>query len=199
MPKTDEELVKATLEGDPHAFEEIVERYQRLVFSIIYHYVGGRDLVEDLAQDVFLKVFRSLETFDMRGPLKSWISRITANTCLDELRRLRRQKVYTFTDLSADDESRIEEFFEQFTSKGILTESDVPDLFVLLEKLLGRLNDKDKMAFVLREMEGLSYAEVAQAMKTTEVAVRIRISRSKKKLQKELEEILLSGKRVGND
>jgi RNA polymerase sigma-70 factor (ECF subfamily) len=199
MPKTDEELVKATLEGDPHAFEEIVERYQRLVFSIIYHYVGGRDLVEDLAQDVFLKVFRSLETFDMRGPLKSWISRITANTCLDELRRLRRQKVYTFTDLSADDESRIEEFFEQFTSKGILTESDVSDLFVLLEKLFGRLNDKDKMAFVLREMEGLSYAEVAQAMKTTEVAVRIRISRSKKKLQKELEEILLSGKRVGND
>jgi RNA polymerase sigma-70 factor (ECF subfamily) len=199
MPKTDEELVKATLEGDPHAFEEIVERYQRLVFSIIYHYVGGRDLVEDLAQDVFLKVFRSLETFDMRGPLKSWISRITANTCLDELRRLRRQKVYTFTDLSADDESRIEEFFEQFTSKGILTESDVSDLFVLLEKLLGRLNDKDKMAFVLREMEGLSYAEVAQSMKTTEVAVRIRISRSKKKLQKELEEILLSGKRVGND
>ncbi len=199
MPKTDEELVKATLEGDPHAFEEIVERYQRLVFSIIYHYVGGRDLVEDLAQDVFLKVFRSLETFDMRGPLKSWISRITANTCLDELRRLRRHKVYTFTDLSADDESRIEEFFEQFTSKGILTESDVSDLFVLLEKLLGRLNDKDKMAFVLREMEGLSYAEVAQAMKTTEVAVRIRISRSKKKLQKELEEILLSGKRVGND
>jgi RNA polymerase sigma-70 factor (ECF subfamily) len=199
MPKTDEELVKATLEGDPHAFEEIVERYQRLVFSIIYHYVGGRDLVEDLAQDVFLKVFRSLETFDMRGPLKSWISRITANTCLDELRRLRRQKVYTFTDLSADDESRIEEFFEQFTSKGILTESDVSDLFVLLEKLFGRLNDKDKMAFVLREMEGLSYAEVAQSMKTTEVAVRIRISRSKKKLQKELEEILLSGKRVGND
>ena len=198
MPKTDEELVKATLEGDPHAFEEIVERYQRLVFSIIYHYVGGRDLVEDLAQEVFLKVFRSLATFDMRGPLKSWVSRITANTCLDELRKLRRQKVCTFTDLSGDDESRIEDFFEQFTSKGLLTENDVSDLFVLLEKLLGRLNDKDKMAFVLREMEGLSYADVAQAMKTTEVAVRIRISRSKKKLQTDLEEILLSGKRVDN-
>ena len=198
MPKTDEELVKATLEGDTHAFEEIVERYQRLVFSIIYHYVGGRDLVEDLAQEVFLKVFRSLATFDMRGPLKSWVSRITANTCLDELRRLRRQKVCTFTDLSGDDESRIEDFFEQFTSKGLLTENDVSDLFVLLEKLLGRLNDKDKMAFVLREMEGLSYADVAQAMKTTEVAVRIRISRSKKKLQTDLEEILLSGKRVDN-
>lgn len=198
MPKTDEELVKATLEGDTYAFEEIVERYQRLVFHIIYHYVGARDVVEDLAQEVFLKVFRSLETFDMRGPLKAWVSRITANTCLDELRRNRKQKVVTFSDLGSDDESRIEEFFEQFTSQGILTEKDVSELFVLLEKLMGRLNDKDKMAFVLRELEGLSYSDVAQAMKTTEVAVRIRISRSKKKLQNDLEDILLSGKRIND-
>lgn len=198
MPKTDEELVKATLEGDTYAFEEIVERYQRLVFHIIYHYVGARDVVEDLAQEVFLKVFRSLETFDMRGPLKAWVSRITANTCLDELRRNRKQKVVTFSDLGSDDESRIEEFFEQFTSQGILTEKDVSELFVLLEKLMGRLNDKDKMAFVLRELEGLSYSDVAQAMETTEVAVRIRISRSKKKLQNDLEDILLSGKRIND-
>ena len=199
MPRTDEELVQATLKGDPHAFEEIVERYQRLVFNIIYHYVGARDVVEDLAQEVFLKVFRSLETFDMRGPLKAWVSRITANTCLDELRRNRKQKVHTFTDLGSDDQSRIEDFFEQFTSKGLLTEQDVSELFVLLEKLMGRLNDKDKMAFVLRELEGLSYSDIAQAMNTTEVAVRIRISRSKKRLQKDLEEILLSGKRRVDD
>ena len=198
MRRTDEELVKATLEGAPYAFEEIVERYQRLVFSIIYHYVGARDVVEDLAQEVFLKVFRSLATFDMRGPLKPWISRITANTCLDELRRNQKQKVYTFTDLGYDDESRIEEFFEQFTSQGFLTEKDVSELFMLLGKLMGRLNVKDKMAFVLRELEGLSYSDVAQAMKTTEVAVRVRISRSKKKLQKDLEDILLVEKKVND-
>ncbi len=164
MLRTDEELVKATLEDDPRAFEEIVERYQRLVFSIIYHYVGARDVVEDLAQEVFLKVFRSLATFDMRGPLKAWVSRITANTCLDELRRNKKQKVYTFTDLGYDDERRAEEFFEQFTSQGFLTEKDVSALFVLLEKLMGRLNAKDKMAFVLRELERLSYSDVAQAV-----------------------------------
>ena len=191
-------MVKATLEGDPYAFEEIVERYQRLVFSIIYHYVGARDVVEDLAQEVFLKVFQSLDIFDMRGPLKPWISRITANTCLDELRRNQRQKVYTFTDLGSDDESRIEESFEQFTSQGFLAEKDVSELFMLLGKLMGRLNVKDKMAFVLRELEGLSYSDVAQAMKTTEVAVRIRISRSKKKLQKDLEDILLVEKRTND-
>ena len=155
-------------------------------------------MVEDLAQEVFLKVFRSLATFDMRGPLKPWISRITANTCLDELRRNQKQKVYTFTDLGYDDESRIEEFFEQFTSQGFLTEKDVSELFMLLGKLMGRLNVKDKMAFVLRELEGLSYSDVAQAMKTTEVAVRVRISRSKKKLQKDLEDILLVEKKVND-
>ncbi len=63
---------------------------------------------------------------------------------------------------------------------------------------MGRLNAKDKMAFVLRELEGLSYSDVAQAMKTTEAAVRIRISRSKKKLQKDLEDILLVEKRAND-
>jgi len=62
--KTDAQLVEATVEGDPQAFEEIVERYQRLVFNIIYHYMGRRNEVEDLAQEVFLKVFRALDTFD---------------------------------------------------------------------------------------------------------------------------------------
>ncbi|MDA2934994.1 RNA polymerase sigma factor, partial [Acidobacteria bacterium AH-259-D05] len=196
MARTDVELVKATLEGDPHAFEEIVERYQRLVFNIIYHYVGVRDVVEDLAQEVFLKVFRALNTFDMKGPMKSWISRITANSCLDELRRIRKRRVYLFTDLSLDEEDRIEYFFEQFRHQRTLTETDVEGLFELLEKLMGQLNDKDKMAFVLRELEGLSYSEIAQAMKTTEVAVRIRVSRSKKKLQEDLEQILYSGKKI---
>ena len=199
MPKTDEELVKATLEGDPHAFEEIVERYQRLVFSIIYHYVGGRDVVEDLAQEVFLEVFRALDTFDATRPLKSWIGRITANTCLDEIRKAPKRKVWSFADLGGDEESKIEYFYERFGQHSALTEEDVEDLFELLEKLMERLNKKDKMAFVLRELEGLSYPEIAKALQSSELAVRLRVSRSKKRLQKDLEEILYSGKKRIND
>ena len=195
MARTDVELVEATLGGDPHAFEEIVERYQRLVFNIIYHYVGARDEVEDVAQEIFLKVFRSLHTFDTKWPLKSWISRITVNTCLDELRRVRKRKVLSFTDLRLDEEDRIEYLFEQFTQQSSLTERDVEELFERLEKMMERLNEKDKMAFVLRELEGLSYPEIARTMKTTEMAVRIRVSRSKKKLREDLERILFSGGR----
>ncbi|TDI16479.1 MAG: RNA polymerase sigma factor [Acidobacteria bacterium] len=197
--KTDAQLVKATVEGDSQAFEEIVERYQRLVFNIIYHYMGRRNEVEDLAQEVFLKAFRALETFDATRPLKSWIGRITANTCLDEIRKAPKRKVWSFADLGGDEESKIEYFYERFGQHSSLTEKDVEDLFELLEKLMERLNRKDKMAFVLRELEGLSYPEIAKALQSSELAVRLRVSRSKKRLQKDLEEILYSGKKRVDD
>ena len=197
--KTDAQLVKATVAGDPQAFEEIVERYQRLVFNIIYHYMGRRNEVEDLAQEVFLKAFRALETFDATRPLKSWIGRITANTCLDEIRKAPKRKVWSFADLGGDEESKIEYFYERFGQHSSLTEKDVEDLFELLEKLMERLNRKDKMAFVLRELEGLSYPEIAKALQSSELAVRLRVSRSKKRLQKDLEEILYSGKKRVDD
>ena len=197
--KTDAQLVKATVEGDPQAFEDIVERYQRLVFNIIYHYMGRRNEVEDLAQEVFLKVFRALDTFDATRPLKSWIGRITANTCLDEIRKAPKRKVWSFADLGGDEENKIEYFYERFGQHSSLTEKDVEDLFELLEKLMERLNRKDKMAFVLRELEGLSYPEIAKALQSSELAVRLRVSRSKKRLQKDLEEILYSGKKRVDD
>lgn len=197
--KTDAQLVKATVKGDPQAFEEIVERYQRLVFNIIYHYMGRRNEVEDLAQEVFLKVFRALETFDATRPLKSWIGRITANTCLDEIRKAPKRKVWSFADLGGDEESKIEYFYERFGQHSSLTEKDVEDLFELLEKLMERLNRKDKMAFVLRELDGLSYPEIAKTLQSSELAVRLRVSRSKKRLQKDLEEILYSGKKRVDD
>ena len=196
MARTDAQLVKATLAGEPHAFEEIVERYQRLVFHIIYHYLGRRDEVEDMAQEVFLKVFRSLETFDAKRPLKAWISRITANTCLDEVRKARKRKTQLFADLGGDEEGRVEYFYERFSQQSALSERDVQELFELLEKLMGRLNEKDKMAFVLRELEGLSYPEIAQALQTSELAARIRVSRSKRRLQGDLEQVLYSGKKI---
>ena len=196
MARTDAQLVKATLEGEPHAFEEIVGRYQRLVFNIVYHYLGRRGEVEDLAQEVFLKVFRSLDTFDAKRPLKAWISRITANTCLDEVRKARKRKIQLFADLGRDEEDRVEYFYERFSQHSTLSERDVQELFELLEKLMGRLNEEDKMAFVLRELEGLSYPEIAQALQTTELAARIRVSRSKRRLQKDLEQVLYSGKKI---
>lgn len=195
MDKTDGELVTATLDGDPHAFREIVERYQRLVFNIVYHYLGYREEAEDLAQEVFLKVFRSLESFDTDRSLKSWISRITSNSCLDELRKTRTRRVRLFSDLGQDEETQMEYYFNRFQQSNSLTEGEEQDLFGLLAKSMETLSEKDKMAFVLRELEGLSYAEISEVLRTSELAVRIRVSRAKKKLYGELSRTLYPGRK----
>lgn len=196
MAKTDAELVAATLEGDPQAFEEIVNRYQKLVFNIIYHYLGHKNEVEDLAQEVFLKVFSSLESFDQGRALQPWICRITANCCLDELRKPRYRRLILFSDLSEEEEERLEYFFEQFTRGDGLTQVEAEKSFELLHKVMSKLGEKDKMAFVLRELQGLSYAEIAQALKTSELGARIRVSRSRKKLQEEFGKILYGKSKV---
>jgi len=198
MAQTDADLVHAALAGDPVAFEELVERYQRLVFSIVYHYVGARGDVEDMAQEVFLKVYRSLDTFDTDRPFKSWVSRITANTCLDQLRRSKKQKVKSFSDLSEEEEWRLESLYSDFSQNGSVQESDIERLFGILSRLMDKLHPKDKMAFVLRELEGLSYPEISESMKTSEMAVRIRVSRARKKLQEDLTQSLSQAKGAGH-
>lgn len=192
MAKTDAQLVTAVLEGDPQAFEEIVARHQRLVFNIVYRYLGRRNEVEDLAQEVFLRVFLSLERFDNRHPLQPWISRITVNCCLDELRKIRHRRVTLFSDLSKDEETRFEYLFERFTEGKVLTQVEADESFELLQKVMGKLGKKDKMAFVLRELQGLSYAELAEALNTSELGARIRVSRARKKLQEEFAKYLVS-------
>ncbi len=197
MAKTDEEIVTATLDGDPRAFEELIRRHQRSVFNIVYHYLGKRDEVEDVAQEVFLKVYRALATFDTGRPLKAWIGRIAANCCLDELRKNRKRKSTLFSDLA--DETGGEElthFLDRFQRGDALSESEAEGLFELLQSLIDGLPEKDRMAFALREMEDQEYSEIARVMDTSEVAVRIRVSRSRKQILEKMRQLRFSAGKV---
>ncbi|RPI24728.1 MAG: RNA polymerase sigma factor [Acidobacteria bacterium] len=195
MARTDAELVAATLDGDGNAFGDIVRRYQQFVFNAVYHYLGARGDVEDVAQEVFLKLYRSLDRFDRSRPLQAWIYRITANQCLDEARKSRHRRVKNFADLGEEEEERIRRYFDEDQHGASLTESEDDETLRLLRKMMDGLPEKDRMAFVLREIEGLSYAEVSQALNTSVTAARIRISRVKKKLMVQLDKIL--GSRQG--
>lgn len=179
MARTDEELAAAALSGDPQAFEALVQKYQRLVFNIVYHYLGKRNEVEDIAQEVFLKVYRSLSRYDTGRPFKAWISRITVNCCLDELRKSKR-KPQLFSDLS--EEEGLDSYFDRFAAGSSLSEAEAERMLELLQTQISRLSDKDRMAFVLREIEGFAYQDIAEAMETTELAARIRVSRSRRRL-----------------
>ncbi len=190
MAKTDGELVEDILAGDSDAFEQLISRYQKLVFNIIYHYMGRRGEVEDLAQEVFLKVFKSLEMYDQSRPMKAWIARIATNRCLDEMRKGRYSRVQLFSDLTEGEEDRIQYYYDRSARGASLTETEAEECFALLHKLMDRLTEKDRVAFVLREVEGLDYSEVAQALQTSQLGARIRVSRTRRKLQHSLAKLL---------
>ncbi len=182
MAKTDEELVAQALNGDPKGFETLIGRYQSLVFRIVYHYLGRRNEVEDIAQEVFLKVFRSLAQYDTGRPFKAWVSRIAVNSCFDELRKTRARKEQLFSELADEEQGRLESCYGKFRRGEGLNETEAEQLWLLLQRQLDELSEKDKMVFVLRELEGLDYAEIAASLETTELAIRVRLSRARKLL-----------------
>ena len=190
MAKTDGELVDQILAGDSNAFEQLISRYQKLVFNIVYHYMGRRGEVEDLAQEVFLKVFKSLDRYDQSRPMKAWIAKITTNRCLDEMRKARYSRVQLFSDLTDGEEDRIQHYYDQSARGASLTEAEAEECFALLHTLMNQLNEKDKVAFVLREVEGLEYSEVAQTLQTSQLGARIRVSRTRRRLQHSLAKLL---------
>lgn len=190
MAESDAELVRAALNGDREAFEEIVSRYQNLVFNIAYHYLGRRDEVEDLAQEVFLRVFQTLDRYDTDRPLKHWIGKIAVNRCLDVLRKRKIRRLHLVSDLGDDELEDIEQLIAASSQNRPLTELEAERCMELLEISMNVLPEKDRMAFVLREMEGQGYADLAAMLGISEVAARIRVSRARKRLEAELERLL---------
>lgn len=191
MPETDKTLVEKVLDGDSRAAEMIVRRHQKFVFNVIYHYLGKDDQVEDIAQEVFMKFFQHLEQFDTSRPIKNWIGRITANRCLDELRRRKTDRLRFSSDLDLEeDEDRLDTLYAAFKGNTGLNDSDAGDILDLLNKAMEQLSPTDRMAFILREVEDLDYQAAAQMLGCTQLAARIRVSRAKKRLQKELGRLL---------
>ena len=188
-PEEDRELVRRWKEGDESAFEEIVRKYQQTVYNLIYHNIGFRADVEDIAQNIFAKFYFSLAQFDNERPLFPWLYRIAVNQCYDELRRLRRRKVLTFTELSLEETDRIEALMNQSVIAPARPE-ETKEMHALLLKLLDQLPEQQKMAIVLRDLEDLTYEQMARVFKCTEQAARLKVFRARSRLRELLEKSL---------
>ena len=185
----DIDLIRRCKRGDESAFEEIVRKYQQTVFSLVYHTIGYRGDVEDVAQKIFTKVYFSLSKFDDNRPFFPWLYRIAINQCYDELRRLRRQKVRTFTELNLEDTDRIEALVSQ-NEIPPSSPQDSKEIHALLLKLLGGLPDRQKMAIVLRDIEDVSYERMAEILNCTEQAARLKVFRARSRLKQLVERAL---------
>ena len=174
----DKDIIDRVNGGDTEAFEELVRRYEKTVFNIALRMVGDRDDAADMTQEAFIKAYGSLGSFRGDSRFSVWLYRITTNVCLDHLRTKARKKQMP---LSLDDDA------EQ--------ELDIPDMRAmpeeqLMRKLsmqavrrgLDRLAPEHRQILIMRELGGMSYAEISSALSLEEGTVKSRIFRARKNL-----------------
>jgi RNA polymerase sigma-70 factor (ECF subfamily) len=178
----DLELVRRCQGGDETAFEALVRKYQQVLFNIIHHNLDrGRD-VEDVAQKIFSKVYLSLPKFDSSRPFFPWIYRIAINQCFDELRRSRRRRSITFSDLNLQETENIENLLKREENQETPAEERL-ELYDLLHKMLDRLPEKQRTALVLRDLEDMPYDRMAEVMNCSKQAARLKVFRARSRLR----------------
>jgi RNA polymerase sigma-70 factor (ECF subfamily) len=173
-------LIRAIQAGDHQAFESLVRRYQRQVANLIYTTMGNRNDVEDIAQEVFLRVYRSLPRYKYGESFFSWIYRITMNFCIDEIRKRKIRKIISLDFLTEDSLERSRKSKEQaIPSDSILIEEKQQVVLSALQ----RLTPEHREILVLREYENYSYNEIAEALDLTLEAVKSRIFRARTEMR----------------
>jgi len=175
-------LVRRAQSGDETAFREIVERYQSKVFSIIHGIVRQRNDVEDIAQQVFAKVYFSIRNFDFRSSLITWIYKITVNECFDYLRKKKVRKLVYESDMSEDEVRRVENT-EPALDRSTRTDSTLARRDYIV-KLMDKVLVEEKQLLVLKEVEGYSVEELAGMLKMNENTIKVKLFRARQKLVK---------------
>lgn len=180
----DAELLERIRSGAPDDFAEIVRRHQARVFSILHRYERDAQRVEDLAQETFLKAWRALNQFDGRAPFEHWISRIAVRTALDHLRREKNRR----NEIGLDDLGQ--DALDWLRTGDEKSELDSRSAAELLDLAMNELSPTDRVVLTMQEIEGRSGKEIAEAIGSTGLAVRVRAVRARAKLKKVLEKLM---------
>jgi len=175
-------LVRRAQSGDESAFREIVERYQSKVFSIIHGIIRQRNDIEDIAQQVFSKVYFSIRNFDFRSSLITWIYKITVNECFDYLRKKKVRKLVYESDLSEDEVRRVENT-EPAVDRQVPVDQNLARRDYVI-KLLARVSEEERMLLMLKEVEGRSVEELAEMTGMNENTIKVKLFRARQKLVK---------------
>ena len=175
-------LVRRAQMGDESAFQEIVERYQSKVFSIIHGIIRQRNDIEDIAQQVFSKVYFSLRNFDFRSSLITWIYKITVNECFDYLRKKKVRKLVYESDLSEDEVRRVENT-EPAVDRQVPVDQNLARRDYVI-KLLTRVSEEERTLLMLKEVEGRSVEELAEMTGMNENTIKVKLFRARQKLVK---------------
>jgi RNA polymerase sigma factor (sigma-70 family) len=179
-PQEIDPLIERCLKGDQRAWDEIVRLYWRKVFNVAYKFVGRQDEAEDLAQDIFLKLFKSLKTFDRRANFSTWLISVSRNLCIDHYRSMRRERDVVTHDVDVVSLARP----SALDSPQVALERR--DRVALLRAALDKLAPSLRTAVMLRDIQELSYQEIAEKLGVPEGTVKSRINRGRAELARQI-------------
>ena len=165
------EIIAKAIQGDKDAFEEIYRKSVDLVYGVSFRMTRNSEDAQEITQDVFLKVYKNLSSFEHRSSLRTWIYRITINATLTF-----RKKACSHKEISLD-EIGVEKFSS--SDKKFSTKAETEEV---VDRMLSALNPDQKACMILRNLEGLSYEEIAQTLKININTVRTRLKRAREKL-----------------
>src|SRR5712691_3529421 len=179
-PDTTETLIERCVQGDQSAWDLIVGQYWRKVFNVAYKFVGKHDEAEDLTQDIFLKIFKSIGTFDRRANFQTWLISISRNLCIDHYRSVRKERQTIARDVDSNDLQPVA------PERGPYAQAEHHDLRAQLRQALETLPLTLRTAVVLRDLQELSYQEIADRLGLPEGTVKSRINRGRIELARQL-------------
>jgi RNA polymerase sigma-70 factor, ECF subfamily len=180
LPVATDRLIEQCLHGDQAAWEQIVRQHWRKVYNVAYQFVGSHEQAEDLAQEIFLKIFRSLDTFDRRANFQTWLISVSRNLCIDHYRSVRKERQTIDRDVPAEDLAPVS------ATMSPLAALENRDLAALLRQALQTLPQSLRTAVLLRDIQELSYLEIAERLRLPEGTVKSRINRGRKELARQI-------------
>jgi RNA polymerase sigma-70 factor (ECF subfamily) len=178
-----DEIIERCLKGDQVAWDVIMSRHRRKVFNLAYKFVGRHDEAEDLTQDIFVKIFKALHTFDRRANFQTWLISISRNLCIDHYRSVRKERATMARDVDAS------ELAPASRERGPLAQLEQSDLKEIIRRAMSELPDALRVAVTLRDLQEYSYQEIADQLHLPEGTVKSRINRGRIELARQIRRI----------
>jgi RNA polymerase sigma-70 factor, ECF subfamily len=193
----DLELVRLTRAGDESAFAEIMRRYSPRVFRVASRFFRQRSLVEEAAQEIFLKVFSELGSYEGRGSLEGWLTRIATNTCLNLVRSSKRRPELIVSDLSEDENAWLESKLADTAGERHKASERSLVAADLAGRVLQTLAPDDQLVLTMIDGEDASVKEVAESTGWSESKVKVQAFRARRRMRAAVEKLMRHTKKVG--
>ena len=183
-------LVRRCLAGDSAAWEELVQRHHRRIYNICYRFAGSAADAEDLTQEVFIKIYRTLNSFDTeRGAFMTWVTTVTRNLLVDHFRKTKQHRMTDSLDAAPSEYEDAQPLSEQIRDQGLAPDarSQSREVSELVHKALQKLSPDLREAVILRDLQDMDYRDIATALKVPEGTVKSRINRGRAELARLLQ------------